>query len=180
MDDLTRLLLERDDRRAGQVVYGVATDDNTVAVRGATTAVELPALTPVKAGDYCAVWESGADRLILGPVGGSSFSTTIAAVGNFTVTGSVFVRGSVAGIAMQATRTTSNIGATSAVIASIPADGRGSFTGYTQALSMRAWSSSALADALCWVDVSTGQITMQWFNTWNVGVAATFNGVVLL
>ena len=61
-----------------RLVYGVASGDNTVAVRGATTAVTLPALIPVQSGDYCAVLEAGADRLIIGPVDGawSSFTPT--------------------------------------------------------------------------------------------------------
>lgn len=67
-DDLARELLDRTVERPLRIVYGVATGDNTVAVRGAETAVAMPALTPVKSGDYCAVLEAGADRLILGPV----------------------------------------------------------------------------------------------------------------
>ena len=55
-----------------RIVYGEATAVNTVALEGAATAVVLPALTPVVAGDYCAVLQQGADRLILGPVGAPS------------------------------------------------------------------------------------------------------------
>lgn len=58
------------DRQAGvQLLYGVATGDNTVTIAGSTVAVELPALAPVVSGDYVAVLAAGADRLILGPVG---------------------------------------------------------------------------------------------------------------
>jgi hypothetical protein len=57
------------DRQPGvQLLYGVATDVNTVEIAGSTVAVELPALEPVVANDYAAVLAAGADRLILGPV----------------------------------------------------------------------------------------------------------------
>lgn len=69
MDDLAAQLLDDEQEgQPGRIVYGVATALNTVAVRGAATPITMPALTPVVTGDYCAVWESGADRLILGPV----------------------------------------------------------------------------------------------------------------
>lgn len=67
MTDLARTILAM---RAGgaSIVYGEATDINTVSIEGAATAVALPALTPVVTGDYCAVLQQGADRLILGAV----------------------------------------------------------------------------------------------------------------
>ena len=68
-NELARTILALNTAGA-RVVYGEATAVNTVALEGAATAVELPALTPVAAGDYCAVLQQGADRLILGPVGG--------------------------------------------------------------------------------------------------------------
>jgi hypothetical protein len=68
VNELARVLLDRDPDRPVRLVYGVATGTNTVAVRGAATAVVLPAILTVHAGDYCAVLESGADRVILGPV----------------------------------------------------------------------------------------------------------------
>jgi hypothetical protein len=52
-----------------RIVYGTATGDNTVPVEGDTTAVEMPAIAPVKSGDYCAVAiPASGDRIILGPV----------------------------------------------------------------------------------------------------------------
>ena len=64
-----------------RILYGVATGANTVLVAGSTVAVVLPALSPVVNGDYVAVLATGADRLILGKVGGggawSSWSPTI-------------------------------------------------------------------------------------------------------
>ena len=54
-----------------RILYGVATGANTVLVAGSTVAVVLPALSPVVSGDYVAVLATGADRLILGRVGGS-------------------------------------------------------------------------------------------------------------
>ena len=74
MDDLTAEILDGIDSRPTRLVYGVATAVNTVAVRGAATAVVMPALIAVKSGDYCAVLESGGDRLILGPVGATARS----------------------------------------------------------------------------------------------------------
>jgi hypothetical protein len=57
------------DRQPGvQLLYGVATDTNTVQIAGSTVAVELPALQTVTVGEYVAVLASGADRLILGAV----------------------------------------------------------------------------------------------------------------
>ena len=54
-----------------RILYGVATGANTVLVAGSTVAVVLPALSPVANGDYVAVLATGADRLILGCVGGN-------------------------------------------------------------------------------------------------------------
>jgi hypothetical protein len=68
VNDLARTILALKSEGAS-IVYGEATAVNTVALEGAATAAELPALTPVLAGDYCAVLQQGADRLILGPVG---------------------------------------------------------------------------------------------------------------
>lgn len=68
MNDLANVLLADTDHPV-RLVYGVATAANTVAVRGSSVAVALPAITPVASGDYCAVLESGADRVIVGPVG---------------------------------------------------------------------------------------------------------------
>lgn len=62
------------------IVYGEATAVNTVAVEGAATPVELPALSPVAAGQYVAVLQQGADRLILGPVGSTAWPTWTPAV----------------------------------------------------------------------------------------------------
>lgn len=58
------------DKTPGTVVlYGTATGPNTVKVGASNVAVTLPALSPVVAGDYCAILSTGADRLILGAVG---------------------------------------------------------------------------------------------------------------
>lgn len=88
MNNLARTLISMNDERPVRLVYGTATGPNTVAVRGAATAVTLPAITPVDDGQYCAVLESGADRVIVGPVNaeqrGESFGTTNAS-GEFTV-----------------------------------------------------------------------------------------------
>lgn len=68
--DVARTLLELAAATKGaRVVYAVATAPNTVRLEGATTAVELPALSGVISGDYCAVLVQGADRIILGAVG---------------------------------------------------------------------------------------------------------------
>lgn len=56
-----------------RLAYGVATDDNTVTVDG-STAVLMPAINPVKVGDYCAVLVAGGDRIILGSVGVTSWT----------------------------------------------------------------------------------------------------------
>ncbi len=69
MTGAARQILEQTDRGGVRIVYGVATGDNTVAVAGAATAVTLPALAPVRSGDYCAILETAdGDRLILGVV----------------------------------------------------------------------------------------------------------------
>jgi len=68
MTSLSKAILSRD-RPAATVLYGEATGTNTVTIAGSTVAVTLPALTAVVAGDYVAVLASGADRIILGPVG---------------------------------------------------------------------------------------------------------------
>lgn len=52
------------------LVYGTATNTNTVQIDGAATAVQLPAVVNVVSGDYCVIAQRGADKLILGPVGG--------------------------------------------------------------------------------------------------------------
>jgi len=81
MDDLTALILDENDSRPTRLVYGVASGVNTVAVRGAATAVVMPALGSVQSGDYCAVLESGGDRLILGPVRSAAWTAlTLAGV----------------------------------------------------------------------------------------------------
>lgn len=65
---LARTLLDL--KAAGaRLTYGEATGPNTVAVEGVDTALEYPALSPVATGDYVALLEMGADRLILGAVG---------------------------------------------------------------------------------------------------------------
>lgn len=57
-----------------RIVYGTATGDNTVPVEGDTTAVEMPAIVPVKSGDYCAVAiPASGDRIILGPIDKETF-----------------------------------------------------------------------------------------------------------
>ena len=58
-----------------RILYGVATGANTVLVAGSTVAVVLPALSPVVDGDYVAVLATGADRLILGRVGGGAWTS---------------------------------------------------------------------------------------------------------
>jgi hypothetical protein len=63
------------DRQPGvQLLYGVATGTNTVKVAGSTVAVTLPALESVFAGDYVAILAAGADRLIVGKVGASTYT----------------------------------------------------------------------------------------------------------
>jgi hypothetical protein len=73
------LLAEQKQGSDVQLLYGVATADNTVTIAGSTVSVALPAIEQVESGDYCAVLASGADRLILGPVNGA-----VAAEGAFT------------------------------------------------------------------------------------------------
>lgn len=114
MDDgLAGEVLKTTALRPGRVVYGVATGRNTVQVRGATTAVQLSALTPVEAGDYCAVWEAPGDSLILGPVDSFEWQDITLASGNWTnsptaqwryIAGRIELRGAV-------TRTTSSFAA---------------------------------------------------------------------
>jgi hypothetical protein len=72
---LVKALLAEKEQGNTQILYGVATAKNTVTIAGSTVAVALPALTPVVSGDYCAVLASGADRLILGRVGGTAART---------------------------------------------------------------------------------------------------------
>lgn len=70
-DKMTREILDRLDRLEAQAVkrvYGTASDDNTVAIDGTSTAVELPAITPVVSGDRAAVLVSPGDAMILGPI----------------------------------------------------------------------------------------------------------------
>lgn len=70
------------DRTPGvRILYGVATAVNTVQIAGSTVAVELPALSPVVNGDYVAVLAAGADRLILGKVGGAKYTHSATYVG---------------------------------------------------------------------------------------------------
>lgn len=66
---LARAILEADPGGL-RILYGVATDTNTVTVGASTVPVVLPALNTVQDGDYVAILAVGADRLILGPVGG--------------------------------------------------------------------------------------------------------------
>lgn len=65
---LVDVLLDGDGAGGARLVYGVASDLNTVTLAGSEVAVSLPALSPVVDGDYCAVLVAGADRLILGAV----------------------------------------------------------------------------------------------------------------
>lgn len=132
-------MLLSDPERPGRVVYGVASGDNTVAVRGSATAVEMPALTPVRSGDYCAVWEQGADRLILGPVGGVSDDITgITSGTGWTATLDFFHRfGPMAWLRVTAERTGANLAAgnvANSTVATLTGTGAtGSFS-FTQAL----------------------------------------------
>lgn len=180
MDGLAGELLARIPDRPVRLVYGVASGDNTVAVRGVATPVELPTLTPVKSGDYCAVLESGADRLILGQVGLASNYTTVTPATNFDVTLNLARRGHHATISISVTRLTSNVAAQTALVATVGSGGRGSFSTFTQPLPMRSTSDSAQRDALCWFAASTGQVTINWPATWNVGQSMIFAGTVLL
>lgn len=63
--------LLRSNEPGARLLYGVATGANTVAVMGADTAVTLPAVVPVATDDYCLILEQGADRIIIGPIGGT-------------------------------------------------------------------------------------------------------------
>lgn len=116
---------------------------------------------------------------VLGLSAIQSAFTTITAATNFTVTGSVYRVGTMAGVSVSVTRTTSNVGASSAIVGTFAAGGRGTFSGYTQVLGRRSSGSAALDNARCWIDVSTGEVSIQWLATWNAGVNVTFNGVVL-
>lgn len=176
------LLAERDP--GVQIMYGVATGRNTVTVAGSTVAVTMPALNEVKSGDYVAVAAVGADRLILGPVGGNAVQanyTDITPATNFTATMTLSRWGAVGFLSVLLTRTTSNIGTGSSplTVATIDAAGRGSYSTATQALTMRSRSDSTLSESLCWVNASTGVITVNYFNTWNNGASMTFTGLVL-
>lgn len=99
----------------------------------------MPALTPVRSGDYCAVWEDGADRLILGPVGGVSANITgITSGTGWTATLDFFRRfGPMAWFRVTAERTGGNLAAgdiANQTIATLTGSGAtGSFT-FTQAL----------------------------------------------
>lgn len=66
---LARALMNTSDGPPGRVAYGTATGRNTVAIEGDATPVVLPALSSVTTGDYCAIWISATDALILGKVG---------------------------------------------------------------------------------------------------------------
>jgi hypothetical protein len=77
------LLAER--QQGVQLLYGVATGTNTVEVAGSSAAVQLPALLPVKSGDYVAVLAAGADRLIIGPVGSADWADYAPTLTNITI-----------------------------------------------------------------------------------------------
>ena len=69
MRSLARELLDGRESSPVRLVYGTATDINTVQVDGETTAVVMPAISTVVAGDRAAVLKAGGDRVIVGPVG---------------------------------------------------------------------------------------------------------------
>lgn len=73
-----------DPNRPVSVVYGTATGPNTVTLAGSTTPVTLPALAPVRSGDYVAVLVQGADRVILGEVGAVESTTYVPGLRNQT------------------------------------------------------------------------------------------------
>jgi hypothetical protein len=107
--------------------------------------------------------------------------TDITAASNFEATLNMRRSGQWAVMSVTLSRSGGNIAAGEAVIGTVAAAGRGSFAGFTQALTLRSTTSpAALQTAICWFNAQTGQITLNWQNTWNTGVGATFTGVVFL
>lgn len=83
-------------------------------------------------------------------------------------------------MSVTATRINSNVGATTALIATVGSGGRGDFSTFTQPLAKRGATAASIRDSLCWYDAITGQVTMQWFDAWNIGATVIFGGAVLL
>ena len=75
MRPLARELLSGRDDNPVRLVYGTATDTNTVRLDGESTAVVLPAIAPVESGQRVGVLKSGGDRVIVGPL---EFNQTVA------------------------------------------------------------------------------------------------------
>ena len=68
MRSLARELLNGREDAPVRLVYGTVTAANTVRLDGESTAVVLPAITPVETGQRAMVLKSGGDRVIVGPV----------------------------------------------------------------------------------------------------------------
>lgn len=68
MRSLARELLAGREDAPVHLAYGTATAENTVRMDGETTAVVMPAISPVETGQRAAVLKSGGDRVIVGPV----------------------------------------------------------------------------------------------------------------
>ena len=87
MRPLARELLAGREDAPVHLAYGTATATNTVRMDGETTAVVMPALAAVAAGQRAAVLKSGGDRLIVGSVTNRTFgvyaSTTSIPSGSF-------------------------------------------------------------------------------------------------
>jgi hypothetical protein len=71
MRSLARELLDGREDAPVRLVYGTVTALNTVRLDGEATAVPLTAIESVVAGQRAAVLKSGADRLIVGALGGA-------------------------------------------------------------------------------------------------------------
>jgi hypothetical protein len=128
------------------------------------------------------------DAVNMGQLYASSSYTVISPAANFDATLLMRRRGIWAFLSVQLTRTSGNIGATEATIATIGADGRGTFSGATQALTMRGSTQTNMrGTTLAWLAADTGVITVNFTETWlgasessPDGSSVTFTGVVLL
>jgi len=106
--------------------------------------------------------------------------TTIVPIAGWSLTLNMRLSGRFAAVSVVVERTGANVGATTAALGTIDAAGRGSFSGFAQALSMRSRTGTAQDDSMCYIQADTGVVTVQWLATWNTSATATYTGILFM
>lgn len=106
--------------------------------------------------------------------------TAVTPATNWNVTLGMRRFGPFAVMSVSITRLTSNVGATTGVIATVGAAGRGPFADHTQSLNIRSSSQADLRNTFCWYNAVTGEVTVNFVATWNVSSTLLFNATVFL